>query len=203
MLIRHAARSPQVHPSAYVAPNAVLCGDVTVGAGCRIMFGAQLIAEGGSIRLGQGCVVLENAVLRSTQTHDLRLGDHCLVGPQAHVVGCSVEDEVFIATGASVFHGARLGKGSEVRINAVVHIKTELGAGTTVPIGWVAVGAPAQLFPPGEHEQIWEIQATLDFPRTVYGLSRVDASVRNITAVMSERLAAHADDVLIDEPDSV
>jgi carbonic anhydrase/acetyltransferase-like protein (isoleucine patch superfamily) len=200
MLIRHASKSPRVDPSAYVAPNAVLCGDVTVGAGCRIMFGAQLIAEGGSITLGQNCVVLENAVLRATVTHDLRLGDHCLVGPQAHVVGCSVEDEVFIATGASVFHGARLGKGSEVRINAVVHIKTELSVGATVPIGWIAVGSPAQLFPPGEHERIWEIQAALDFPRTVYELERAEASVRSITRVMSERLAGHADDVIIDEP---
>jgi carbonic anhydrase/acetyltransferase-like protein (isoleucine patch superfamily) len=200
MLIRHASKAPRVHPTAYVAPNAVLCGDVTVGPGCRIMFGAQLIAEGGAIALGTNCVVLENAVLRSTEAHDLQLGDHCLVGPQAHVVGCSVEDEVFIATGASVFHGARLGKGSEVRINAVVHIKTELEAGATVPIGWVAVGSPAQLFPPGEHERIWEIQATLNFPHTVYGLERADASVRNITRVMSERLEAHSGDWVVDEP---
>jgi len=198
MLIRHGSKSPRVDATAYVAPNAVLCGDVTIGAGCRVMFGAQLIAEGGSIVLGSNCVVLENAVLRSTETHDLRLGDHCLVGPQAHLVGCQVEDEVFFATGAAVFHGARIGKGSEVRINAVVHIKTELEPGATVPIGWVAVGTPAQLFPPSEHEQIWEVQKGLEFPRTVYGLERAEASVRSIARVMSERLAAHADDEVID-----
>ena len=197
MLIRHRSKSPQVHPTAYVAPNAVLCGDVTVGPECRIMFGAQLIAEGGSITLGSGCIVLENAVLRSTETHDLRVGNHCLVGPQAHVVGCSVEDEVFIATGGSVFHGARLGKGSEVRINGVVHIKTVLEPGATVPIGWVAVGVPAKLFPPGEHEAIWDIQKDLDFPCTAYGLERADASVRKITQVMAARLATHADDEVV------
>jgi len=183
-----------VDPTAYVAPNAVLCGDVTVGAGCRVMFGAQLIAEGGAIVLGRNCVVLENAVLRSTETHDLRLGDHCLVGPQAHLVGCRVDDEVFLATGASVFHGAQIGRGSEVRIHAVVHIRTVLGAGTTVPIGWVAVGEPAQLFPPSEHERIWEIQKGLEFPRTVYGLERAEASMPNIARVMSERLASHVGD---------
>jgi carbonic anhydrase/acetyltransferase-like protein (isoleucine patch superfamily) len=172
----------------------VLCGDVTVGAGCRVMFGAQLIAEGGAIVLGSNCVVLENAVLRSTETHDLRLGDHCLVGPQAHLVGCRVDDEVFLATGASVFHGAQIGRGSEVRIHAVVHIRTVLGAGTTVPIGWVAVGEPAQLFPPSEHERIWEVQKELEFPRTVYGLERAEASMLNIARVMSERLASHFDD---------
>lgn len=196
-MLEHAGKVPRVHASAYVAPNAVLCGDVTVGPGCRVMFGAQLIAEDRSIRLGESCVVLENAVLRSTATHDLRIGNHCLVGPQAHVVGALVEDEVFIATGAAVFHGARLGRGSEVRVNAVVHLKTELAAGTTVPIGWVAVGAPARLFPPSEHDAIWEVQAQLDFPRTVYGLERAEASMPRITQVMVERLGSHRGDGLI------
>ena len=53
MLIVHSGRQPQVDPAAWVAPNAVLCGDVTVGPGCRIMYGAQLIAEGGSISIGR------------------------------------------------------------------------------------------------------------------------------------------------------
>jgi len=200
MLMQHGSKSPRVHPTAYVAPNAMLCGDVTVGPGCRIMFGAQLIAEGGAIALGQNCIVLENAVLRATASHDLTMGDHCLVGPQAHLAGCRVEDEVFIATGASIFHGARIGKGSEVRIKAVVHVKTEVEAGSTVPIGWVAVGSPAQSFPPDEHDRIWEIQQTLNFAHTVYGLERADASVRNITRVMSERLAAHAADSVVGKP---
>jgi carbonic anhydrase/acetyltransferase-like protein (isoleucine patch superfamily) len=158
------------------------------------MFGAQVIAEGGSIVLGSQCIVLENAVLRATAKHSLKIGDHCLVGPHAHVVGCEIEDEVFIASGASVFHGARVGRGCEVRINAVVHLKTELAAGTTVPIGWVAVGAPAQLLPAHEHERIWELQKPLNFPLIVYGLERSEASMVKITQVMAELLAAHVDD---------
>jgi carbonic anhydrase/acetyltransferase-like protein (isoleucine patch superfamily) len=194
MLIEHASKSPKIHPTAYVAPNAVLCGDVTVGPNCRVMFGAQVIAEGGSIVLGSQCIVLENAVLRATAKHSLKIGDHCLVGPHAHVVGCEIEDEVFIASGASVFHGARVGRGCEVRINAVVHLNTELAAGTTVPIGWVAVGAPAQLLPAHEHERIWELQKPLNFPLIVYGLERSEASMVKITQVMAELLAAHVDD---------
>ena len=76
---------------------------------------------------------MENAVLRSTARHSLTVGNNCLIN--AHVVGCTVEDEVFIATGAAVFHSARLGKGSEVRINGVVHLKTHVADGATVPIG--------------------------------------------------------------------
>ena len=111
------------------------------------MYGAQVIAESGSISLGRECIIMENAVLRSSASHPLSIGNNCLVGPNAHVVGCTVDDEVFIATGAGIFHSAHLGRGSEVRINGIVHIKTHLAAGDTVPIGWVAVGNPAQMFP--------------------------------------------------------
>ena len=194
MLIRHDGATPRIDPTAYVAPNAVVCGNVTIGPGCRIMYGAQVIAGGGSISIGRECIVMENAVLRSSIQHPLSIGDNCLVGPNAHVVGCIVEDEVFIATGAAVFHSARLGKGSEVRINGVVHLKSCLGMGETVPIGWVAVGNPAEVLPPGEHDRIWEIQQPLDFPHTVYGLERSEATMQKITRRLSEALGSHASD---------
>ncbi|HMC15400.1 MAG TPA: gamma carbonic anhydrase family protein [Albitalea sp.] len=194
MLITHNGHIPKVHPDAWIAPNAVLCGDVEVGAGSRVLFGAQLIAEGGAIRIGSECIVMENAVLRSTARHSLQIGNNCLVGPNAHVVGCTIADEVFIATGASVFHAARVGKGCEVRINAVVHLRTELEPGDMVPIGWVAVGTPAQILPPDRHEEIWRVQAPLNFPLTVYGLERSQASMVGITRGLSQSLASHGDD---------
>jgi carbonic anhydrase/acetyltransferase-like protein (isoleucine patch superfamily) len=194
MLIKHDSATPQIDSTAWVAPNAVICGNVTVGPGCRIMYGAQVIAESGSISLGRECIVMENAVLRSSARHPLSIGNNCLIGPNAHVVGCTVEDEVFIATGAAVFHSAVLGMGSEVRINGVVHLKTHVAAGETVPIGWVAVGDPAQLFPPSEHDRIWEIQKPLDFPRTVYGLERSTATMEKITNYLSKTLNSHTSD---------
>src|SRR6266403_1770302 len=66
---------------------------------------ACLIAEGGSIEIGLHCIILENAVIRSTSRHSARIGNHCLIGPNAHVTGCTLKDEVFIATGAAGFHG--------------------------------------------------------------------------------------------------
>ena len=138
MLLQHSGHSPRIDATAYVAPNAMVCGDVTIGPGARILFGAQVIAEGGSIRIGSECIVMENAVLRSTAMHSLAIGNNCLIGPNAHIVGCTIEDEVFIATGAAVFHSAHLGKGSEVRINGVVHLLTRVPAGATVPIGSIA-----------------------------------------------------------------
>jgi len=194
MLIKHAGVSPIVDPSAFIAPNALVCGNVTIGPGCRIMHGAQLIAESGVISIGRECIVMENAVLRSSEQHPLSIGNNCLIGPNAHVVGCTIEDEVFIATGSSVFHSARLGKGSEVHINGVVHLKSYLAPGEIVPIGWIAVGDPARVFPPNEHERIWEIQKPLNFPLTVYGFDRSEASMEKITRRLSEKLGSHLSD---------
>jgi hypothetical protein len=108
-----------------------------------------------------------------------------------------VEDSVFVATGASVFNGARLGARSEVRINGIVHVNTVVPAGATVPIGWVAVGDPAQILPPDEHERIWAVQKTLDFPRTVFGLERPpegESIMPELTRRYTRALGAHRHD---------
>jgi carbonic anhydrase/acetyltransferase-like protein (isoleucine patch superfamily) len=199
MMLRHLGKSPKIHPTAYVAPNATVCGNVTIGPGCRIAFGAAIIAEGTVIELGENCIVMENAVIRSTDKHATTIGSHCLIGPHSHLVGCTLEDCVFVATGASVFHGSRLRFGSEVRINAVVHIRTDLPAHATVPIGWVAVGDPAKILPPDQHDTIWAIQMPLNFPKYVYGIERPAEGGTNmpeITRRSSEMLASHKDDTI-------
>ncbi len=199
MILTHLKKTPQIHPSAYVAPNATICGDVMIGAGCRILFGACVVAEGKTLHLGENCIVMENAVIRSTDRHPATIGSHCLVGPHAHLVGCTLEDCVFVATGASVFHGAKLGYGSEVRINGVVHLRTELPAHATVPIGWIAVGNPAQILPPDQHDAIWAIQKPLNFPKFVYGVERPPEGASNMvetTSRRSETLGSHKDDII-------
>lgn len=172
MLIEHEGKRPNVHESARVAPTAVLCGDVTVGPRCSIGFGAVLTAESGPITLGADCVVMENAVLRGVRDQPLLIGDRVLIGPHAHVIGRRIADEVFVATGASIFNGAEIGRGAEARINGIVHLRTRLPEGATVPLGWIAVGDPAEILPPEGHERIWAIQKPLDFPKFVFGRER-------------------------------
>lgn len=195
MIIKHNGTLPVIDSTAWVAPNAVVCGDVRIGPGCRVMYGAQVIAESGSITIGKECIVMENAVLRSSERHLLSIGNNCLIGPHAHVVGCTVKDDVFIATGAAVFHSAQVEQGCEVRINGIVHLKTHLAAGEMVPIGWVAVGNPAQILPANEHEEIWKMQEPLNFPFEVYGFDREEASMKKITQRLSETLGTHKADV--------
>jgi carbonic anhydrase/acetyltransferase-like protein (isoleucine patch superfamily) len=204
MLIEHEGKTPTVHPGARIAPTAVLCGDVTVGEGTSVGFGVVLTAESGPIVVGAHCVVMENAVLRGVARQPLSLGDRVLVGPHAHLIGCTVEDEVFLATGCSVFNGAVVGRGAEVRINGIVHLRTRLAPGATVPLGWIAVGDPAEILPPHEHERIWAVQKPLNFPKTVFGLDRPPEGETIMTAMMPRYAGSlvrrHADDRTLDEP---
>lgn len=196
MLITHADKKPKIDPLGWVAPDATVCGDVDIGPGSRVMHGARVIGEaGGSIKIGANCIIMENAVIRASPRHGCTIGGHCLIGPNAHVTGAVLEDQVFVATGAAIFHGTRLGRGSEVRVHAVVHLRTRLEPGATVPIGWVAVGDPATILPPDQHENIWAIQEPLNFPEWVYGFDRTTPDLMvHITRRLSEALGAHVND---------
>ena len=174
-----------IDSTASVAPSAVLTGDVTIGPNSRILHGAVLNADLGPIRVGADVVVMEHALLRGRADHPLELGDAILVGPHTHLNGTRVRDEVFIATGASLFPGSEIGERCELRINSVVHVNTQLEPDTVVPIGWIAAGRPAQLFSPDRHEELWQVQEPLDFPGTVYGVPR-GTSMREIMRRQSE-----------------
>ncbi|MEU4613160.1 gamma carbonic anhydrase family protein [Streptomyces umbrinus] len=202
MLIEHRGQRPVVPASAYVAPTAVLCGAVTLGEHARVLHGAVLTAEDGEVRTGDNVVVMENALVRGRRRHPVLIGNAVLIGPHAHVNGARIEDEVFVATGASAFPGAVAGAGSELRINSVLHVNSILPPGSVVPIGWIAAGAPeAKLFAPGQHDELWEVQRELDFPGTAYGVLR-GTSMRDIMARQADHFAAHLDDrVLDDDPD--
>jgi carbonic anhydrase/acetyltransferase-like protein (isoleucine patch superfamily) len=193
MLLEHRGKAPQVDPSAYVAPNAIVCGDVRIGPDARVLFGAVLTAEDGSVEVGARCVIMENALVRGRAQHPTTIGEDVLIGPHAHVNGTRIESGCFIATGAALFPGAHLGTGSEVRIHGVVQVNTVLEPGTTVPIGWIAVGDPAQILPPDRHDDIWAIQRELDFPGTVYGIPRgTDATT--MMRGQAEWFGAHRED---------
>ena len=203
MLIEHEGESPRIHPSARIAPTAVICGAVTVGAETSIGFGAVLTAESGPIELGASCIVMGNAVVRGTCRHPVAIGDRVLVGPHAMLTGCRVGESAFLATGCAVFNGADIGPRAEVRIHGTVHLSTRLAADAVVPIGWVAVGDPAEILPPDRHEEIWRLQEPLDFPKTVFGVERPPHGSTNmpeITRRYLRLLQRHRGDRIIGRP---
>lgn len=199
MKFEHLGAQPRIHPTAVIAPTAVISGDVEIGPGCQVLHGAVITSEGGVITLGENVIVMENALIRATSTNPVHIGDHVLVGPMASISGAIIEDEVFLATGTRVFNGARIGARSEVRINAVVHLRTSLPAESTVPIAWVAVGNPVQILSPDRHEEIWAAQHELDFPGYVFGLDRETPDLMvQLTERYGQSLARHQDDTRVD-----
>lgn len=198
VFVAHQHGRPRVDESAYVAPTSVLCGDVTLGAHSRVLFGAVITAEGGPVEIGANCIVMEHAVVRGVPRHPVRIGDNVMVGPHTHLTGCVIEGDARIATGAVLLNGARLGAGAEVESGAVVHVNTVVPAGVTVPMGWFAGGDPAELVPPGDRDRIEALRNRLDYPGTVFGVSRTpgESAMPDIARRYARALALHRyDDV--------
>ena len=203
MLIEHRGTRPTIDPTAWVAPTAVVSGAVTIGPLTRVLHGAVLTAEGRApLTVGAECVIMEQAVLRAAGRHPLALGDRVLVGPHAHLSGCSVGARSFIATGAMIFNGARLGEACVVALGAKVHIDTELAATAFVPMGFIAFGRPGQLYPPDQAPAVHEQLARLGFMNHVFG---VDLAGKTRGEVMDDvmtryarALGAHQEDRVVD-----
>jgi carbonic anhydrase/acetyltransferase-like protein (isoleucine patch superfamily) len=200
VFVTHRHARPQVDESAYVAPTSVLCGDVTVGAHSRVLFGAVITAEGGPVVIGANCIVMEQAIVRGVPRHPVRIGDNVMVGPHAHLTGCVIEGDARIATGAMLFNGAHLGAGAEVEFGAVVHVNTVVPAGVAVPMGWFAGGDPAELVPPSDWDRIQALMSPLDYPGTVFGVSQTpgQSTMPDIARRYTRALALHRYDEVFD-----
>ncbi len=128
---------PDIHPLAFVHPDATIIGSVTVGEGSSIWPGAVLRGDDGYIRIGRNTSIQDGSVLHTTPMFPTIVGDECLVGHIVHLEGCTVEDGAQVSNGAIVLHQVIVRTGSIVAANAVVL------NGLEVPAGALAVGAPA------------------------------------------------------------
>ena len=132
---------PQIHPDAYVHPDAVIIGDVHLGAGSSVWPGAVLRGDGGTIRIGERTSVQDNAVLHTTPESPTVVGNGCVLGHLIHLEGCTIEDDVLVGNASMVLHRAVIRRGSVVAANSVVLNDVE------VPAGALAAGSPAVLKP--------------------------------------------------------
>jgi carbonic anhydrase/acetyltransferase-like protein (isoleucine patch superfamily) len=112
MILSSGTKKPKIHPNAYVAPTATISGDVTVGAGCAVLHGAIITAEGAPVTIGADTVIMENAVVKasggSATQFAVTVGDRCIIGPHAYVVGATIEGGCMIGSGAVVYNGVTL-----------------------------------------------------------------------------------------------
>jgi len=132
-------RPELVDATAYIAPGAVVLGDVTIGPGASIWFGAVIRGDSAPIRIGRETNVQEGCVLHADPGFPCTLGDRVTLGHGAIVHGATVEDDCLIGMRAVVMNGAKIGRGSIVAVGSVV---TE---GVEVPPGSVVMGQPAKV----------------------------------------------------------
>ena len=132
---------PTIDSSAYVHPDAVIIGSVTIGACSSIWPGAVLRGDGGEIRIGERTSVQDNAVLHTTPVWPTVVGSGCVLGHLIHLEGCTVEDDVLIGNAAMVLHRSVIHSGAIVAANSVVL------NGIDVPTGALAAGSPAVIKP--------------------------------------------------------
>jgi len=135
-------RRPKVHPDAYIAPTAVLIGDVEVEKGASVWFGAVLRADEATIRVGEGANVQDNAVIHCAVGLPTVIEKNATVGHSAQLEGCVVEQGALVGMGATMLQRSRLGKGSMLAAGAV------LQEGMHIPPGQLAAGVPARVKKP-------------------------------------------------------
>jgi carbonic anhydrase/acetyltransferase-like protein (isoleucine patch superfamily) len=135
-------KRPSVHPDAYIAPTAVLIGDVDIGAGASVWFGAVLRGDEAQIKVGAGANIQDNAVVHCAKNLPTVIEENASVGHSAQLEGCVVEEGAVVGMGATMLQRSRLGRGSLLAAGAV------LGEGSEVPAGHMAAGVPAAVKKP-------------------------------------------------------
>ena len=135
-------KRPVVHPDAYIAPTAVLIGDVEIGAGASVWFGAVLRGDESSITVGEGANIQDNVVVHCAHDLPTLIERNASIGQSALLEGCIVEQGALVGMGAIMLQRSRLGAGSMLAAGAV------LGEGKSVPAGHLAAGVPATVRKP-------------------------------------------------------
>ena len=132
-------RVPQIDPTAYVHPDAVIIGEVNIGALATVWPTAVLRGDHGQIRVGARTSIQDGTVVHCTAAFATVIGDDCVVGHNAHLEGCTVEDRCLIGSGSVLLHGVVVHSGALVGAHALVP------NAMVVPARAMALGVPAKL----------------------------------------------------------
>jgi carbonic anhydrase/acetyltransferase-like protein (isoleucine patch superfamily) len=130
--------TPRIHPSAFVAPTAVLHGDIKVAASAVIMFGTVIRAELDMVRVVYETNIQDNCVLHVDDGFPALLGNRVTVGHAAVIHGAKVGDHCLVGIGARALNGSAMGEGSWLAAGSI------LTEGKTIPPWTLAMGIPAK-----------------------------------------------------------
>jgi carbonic anhydrase/acetyltransferase-like protein (isoleucine patch superfamily)/uncharacterized damage-inducible protein DinB len=132
----------QFHPTAFVAPGAVVTGDVTLGARVSVWFGTVVRGDSDRVEVGDDTNLQDLTLVHQDEGMPAIIGSRVTVGHRAIIHGCTIEDDCLIGMGAILLSGARIGTGSLVAAGSLVK------EGQVVPPGSLVVGTPARVLGP-------------------------------------------------------
>jgi carbonic anhydrase/acetyltransferase-like protein (isoleucine patch superfamily) len=132
-------RVPRIHPTAFVHPDAVVIGDVTIGEESSVWPSAVLRGDYGTIVVGDRTSIQDGAVIHAVEAFPTLVGSDCVVGHLAHLEGCVIFDGALVGSGSVVLHRAEVHTGATVAAGCVVTNNF------VVPENALAVGVPARV----------------------------------------------------------
>ena len=132
-------KKPKIAESAFIAPDAVVYGDVRIAEECSVWFHATVRAGEGSVSIGARTNVQDNCVIHVDKGFDVNIGQNVTIGHSAIVHGCTVGDNSLIGMGAIILNGAEIGQ------NCIVGAGALVTQGTVVPDGSLVLGSPAKV----------------------------------------------------------
>lgn len=132
---------PTIHPEAFIHPDAVIIGAVSIGAHSSVWPSAVLRGDDGEIRVGERSSIQDGSVLHTTPDDPTVVGNECVIGHLVHLEGCTIEDRALVGNMSMVLHRSVVGTGAVVGANSVVLYDVD------VPPGALAVGSPAVIKP--------------------------------------------------------
>jgi len=144
---------PTIHPDAFIHPDAVVIGAVSVGPDASIWPGAVLRGDFGVITVGARSSVQDGTVVHAGPGFPTTIGTGCVVGHLAHLEGCKIHDDALVGSGSVVLHHAVVESGATVAANAVIPNRM------VVPAGALALGVPAVVRPGASSLELIQLSA--------------------------------------------
>lgn len=138
-LERHLAKSPRVDGALFVAPNATVLGDVSLGANSSVWYGCVLRGDINSIAIGEGTNVQDLTMVHLADDYGVTIGRYCTIGHCAIVHACEIGDECLVGMGATILDGAKIGEQCIVGANSLVTQRF------VAPPGSMILGSPAKV----------------------------------------------------------
>lgn len=141
-----AVRSATLHPTVFVAPGAVVLGDVTLKARASVWFNTVIRGDSDAVVVGEDTNLQDNSVVHEDEGFPTLIGSRVTIGHRAIIHGCVIEDDCLIGMGSVILSGARIGAGSLVGASSLVR------ENQTIPEGSLVVGSPARVVGPASEQ---------------------------------------------------